>query len=153
MAAQAAQRLLQKNQGEAAQQQAQQMAQDPVIQMQQREMAIKEAEAKARIEQGNRKLDLEEKKIIADAANKVDEMEYKQDKAGGDLLLANRKQISSEELSERKLEVDVYRAGVMGRSADAAVLQKDRDQALQLAQTIRQENASNQTGESGNPGQ
>jgi hypothetical protein len=116
-------------------------------------MAIKEAEAKARIEQGNRKLDLEEKKIIADAANKVDEMEYKQDKAGGDLLLANRKQISSEELSERKLEVDVYRAGVMGRSADAAVLQKDRDQALQLAQTIRQENASNQTGESGNPGQ
>ena len=153
MSAQAAQRLLQKNQGEAAQQQAQQMAQDPVVQMQQREMAIKEAEANARIEQGNRKLDLEERKLLADAANKVDEMEFKQDKAGGELLLANRKQVAGEELGERKLEVDAYRAGVMGRSADAAVLQKDRDQAIQLAQAIRQENATNKTGESGTPGQ
>jgi hypothetical protein len=153
MSAQAAQRLLQKNQAEAAQQQAQQMAQDPVVQMQQREMAIKEAEANARIEQGNRKLDLEERKLLADAANKVDEMEFKQDKAGGELLLANRKQVAGEELGERKLEVDAYRAGVMGRSADAAVLQKDRDQAIQLAQAIRQENATNKTGESGTPGQ
>jgi hypothetical protein len=80
-------------------------------------------------------------------------MEFKQDKAGGELLLANRKQVAGEELGERKLEVDAYRAGVMGRSADAAVLQKDRDQAIQLAQAIRQENATNKTGESGTPGQ
>jgi hypothetical protein len=151
MAAQAAQRLLQKNTAEAAQQQAQQQAQDPVIQMQQREMALKEAEATARIQQGARKLDIEEKRLVADAAYKVDEMEYKQDKAGGDLLLAKQKQVANEELGERKLVVDTFRAGVMGRSADAAVLQKDRDQAIQMAQLLKQENATNKTGESGTP--
>jgi hypothetical protein len=151
MSAQAAQRLLQQNQAQAAQQQAQAVAQDPVIQMQQQEMALKEKEANARIEQGNRKLDLEEKRLIADAANKVDEMEYKQDKAGGDLLLANRKQVAGEELGERKLEVDAFRAGVMGRSADAAVLQADREQALRMVELLKQENATNKTGNSGTP--
>jgi hypothetical protein len=151
MAAIAAQRLLQQNQAQASQEQAQQMAQDPVVQMQQREMALKEAEAEARIQQGNRKLDIEEKRFAADAANKVDEMEYKQDKTGGELLLAKQKQIAGEELGERKLEVDAFRAGVMGRSADAAVLQRDRELALQLAQTIKTENATNKTGNSGSP--
>jgi hypothetical protein len=151
MAAQAAQRLLQQNQAEAAQQQAQAAAQDPVIQMQQKEMALKELEAQARIEQGNRKLDIEEKRLVADAAYKVDEMEYKQDKAGGDLLLAKQKQVANEELGERKLEVDAFRAGVMGRSADAAVLQKDREQAIQMVQALKAENQTNKTGESGTP--
>ena len=151
MAAQAAQRLLQKNQAEAAQQQAQAAAQDPVLQMQQRELAIKEAEAQARIEQGNRKLDIEEKRMFADAAYKVDEMEFKQDKAGGDILLANRKQVANEELGERRLEVDAFRAGVMGRSADAAVLQADREQALRMVELLKQENATNKTGNSGTP--
>jgi hypothetical protein len=151
MSAIAAQRLLQQNQAQAAQEQAQQMAQDPVVQMQQKELAIKEAEANARIEQGNRKLDIEEKRLAADAAYKVDEMEYKQDKTGGELLLAKQKQVAGEELGERKLEVDAFRAGVMGRSADAAVLQRDRELALQLAQTIKNENATNKTGQSGSP--
>jgi hypothetical protein len=151
MAAQAAQRLLQKNQGEAAQEQAQQLAQDPVVQMQQKEMALKELEAQARIEQGNRKLDIEEKRLAADAAYKVDEMEYKQDKAGAELLLAKQKQVAGEELGERRLEVDAFRAGVMGRSADAAVLQADREQALRMVELLKQENATNKTGESGTP--
>ena len=42
--AQAAQQVLQQNQAQVAAQQAQQAAQDPIIQMQQRELAIKEAE-------------------------------------------------------------------------------------------------------------
>jgi hypothetical protein len=149
MAAQAAQRLLQKNTAEAAQQQAQQLAQDPVVQMQQQEMALKEKEANARIEQGNRKLDIEEKRFAADAANKVDEMEYNQDKAGAELLLAKQKQVAGEELGERKLVVDTFKAGVMGRSADAAVLQADREQAIRMAQLLQQENATNKTGQSG----
>jgi hypothetical protein len=76
-------------------------------------------------------------------------MEYKQDKAGGDLLLAKQKQVANEELGERKLEVDAFRAGVMGRSADAAVLQADREQALRMVELLKQENATNKTGESG----
>jgi hypothetical protein len=151
MSAQAAQRLLQQNQAQAAQQQAQQMAQDPVIQMQQEEMAIKKAKAMAEIEQGNRKITIEEKRLQMDAVDRVDKTEIAQDKTGADLLLAMRKQVSAEELAERKLEVDAFRAGVMGRSADAAVLQADREQALRMVELLKQENATNKTGQSGTP--
>ena len=112
-------------------------------------MTLKEKEAEARIQQGDRKIALEEKRLFADAAYKVDEMEYKQDKAGGELLLSKQKQVASEELGERKLEVDAFRAGVMGRSADAAVLQADREQALRMVELLKQENATNTTGQSG----
>jgi hypothetical protein len=158
MAAQAAQRLLQQNQAEAAQQQAQQQAQDPVIQMQQQELAIKQqdsatraAKVQADAQAKAKQLEIEEKRLAADAAYKVDEMEYKQDKAGGDLLLANRKQVANEELGERKLEIDALRVGVMSRSEDAAIQQRDRELALQTAQAIKAKNATNNMGESGTP--
>ena len=64
LAAQAAQQLLQKNQAEAAQQQAQQMAQDPIIQMQQQELQIKQGE-----------LELKKQKMMIDAAEKNDRIE------------------------------------------------------------------------------
>jgi hypothetical protein len=151
MVAQAAQRLLQQNQAEAQQQQAQEMAQDPVIQMQQRELALKEAKTNADIERDKRELDIKEKSVLIEASNLADKTEMAQDKAGAELLLANRKQVAAEELGERKLEVDVFRAGVMGRSADAAVLQKDREQALRLYETIQREHATNTLGASGTP--
>jgi hypothetical protein len=56
--------LLQKNQAEAAQQQAQQMAQDPIIQMQQQELQIKQGE-----------LELKKQKMMIDAAEKNDRIE------------------------------------------------------------------------------
>jgi hypothetical protein len=149
MAAKAAQRLLQQNQAEAQQQKAQELAQDPVVQMQQRELALKETKTNADIERDKRELDLKEKALLVDASDRADKTEFAQDKAGGDLLLAHRKQLATEELGERKLAVDVFRAGVMGRSADAAVLQKDRAQALQLYEAIQRENAANQLGASG----
>jgi hypothetical protein len=158
MAAQAAQRLLQQNQAEAAQQQAQAAAQDPVVQMQQQELAIKQqdsatraAKVQADAQAKAKQLEIEEKRMMVDAADRADKMEFQQDKAGGDLLLANRKQIANEELGERKLVVDAFKAGVMGRSADAAVLQKDREQAIQIAQLLKAENATNKLGESGTP--
>jgi hypothetical protein len=63
LAAAAAQKLLQKDQAEVAQQQAQQAAQDPVVQMQQQELQIKAKEA-----------EIKEKKVIADAAAKADQL-------------------------------------------------------------------------------
>ena len=75
MMAQAAQQVLQQSQGQAAQEQAQQQAQDPVVQMQIQEQARKDAETKAKIEQGDRKIALEEQKITIDAANKADQTE------------------------------------------------------------------------------
>jgi hypothetical protein len=151
MAAQAAQRLLQQNQAQASQEQAQQMAQDPVVQMQQRELALKEAEAQARIQQGDRKITIEEKRLQMEAVDRADKTEIAQDKTGADLLLAMRKQVSSEELAERKLEVDAFRAGVMSRSADATILQADREQSMRLMEQINAKNATNKTGESGTP--
>jgi hypothetical protein len=67
LAAQAAQQLLQKNQAEAQQQQNQQMAQDPIIQMQQQELQIKQGE-----------LELKKQRLMIDAAEKNDRIELEQ---------------------------------------------------------------------------
>ena len=69
LAAQAAAQLLQKNQAEAAQQQAQQVAQDPLVQMQQQELQIKQKE-----------LELKEKKFAVDAANMADKSEIEKER-------------------------------------------------------------------------
>lgn len=67
LVAQAAQQLLQKNQGEAATQKAQQQQQDPLIQMQQQELKIKESEVQRKA-----------KKDAADAAGKADELKLRE---------------------------------------------------------------------------
>ena len=64
LAAQAATQLLQKNQAEAAQQQAQETAQDPIVQMQMQELEIKKGE-----------LELKKQKLQVDAAEKNDRLE------------------------------------------------------------------------------
>jgi len=67
LTAQAASRLLQKDQAEAAAQQAAQQAQDPLIQMQQKELEIKAKE-----------VEIKEKKMAIDAAAKADELRLKE---------------------------------------------------------------------------
>jgi len=67
LAAAASNQLLQKNQTEAAQQQAQQAAQDPIIQMQMQELQIKQGE-----------LELKKQKLQIDAAEKNDRLELEQ---------------------------------------------------------------------------
>ena len=69
MSAQAAQALLQKNVQEAQAQQAAQQAADPLIQMQQEELAIKKADLERKI-----------KKDIMDAAAKADQIEVEQER-------------------------------------------------------------------------
>jgi hypothetical protein len=76
MAAQAATRLLQKNQAESAQEQAQQQAQDPVVQMQQKELELKEREVV--IKEGG--LQLNQQKLAVDAADKADKTELAEKK-------------------------------------------------------------------------
>jgi hypothetical protein len=70
LAAQAAAKLLQKDQAEVQQQQAQQQAQDPLVQMQQKELQIKEAEVQRK-----------SKKDVLDAAAKADEIRLKEQEA------------------------------------------------------------------------
>jgi hypothetical protein len=64
LAAAASSQLLQKNQAEAQQQQNQQMQQDPIVQMQMKELEIKQGE-----------LDLKRQKLQIDAAEKNDRLE------------------------------------------------------------------------------
>jgi hypothetical protein len=69
MMALAAQKLLSKDQAEAAQQQAQQAAQDPLVQMQQQELQLKAKE-----------VGLKEKKLAMDAAAEADRIELEKSK-------------------------------------------------------------------------
>jgi hypothetical protein len=69
MMALAAQKLLTKDQAEASQKQAQQAAQDPIVQMQQQELLIKQKE-----------VELKEKKLTMDAAAKADEIDLERER-------------------------------------------------------------------------
>jgi hypothetical protein len=69
LAAAASGQLLQKNQAEAQQQQNQQMAQDPIVQMQMQELEIKKGE-----------LDLKKQKLQVEAAEKNDRIELEKER-------------------------------------------------------------------------
>jgi len=84
LTAEAARRVLANSQAQAAQQKIQQDAQDPVLQMQQQEMQIKQAEVQrkaqkdqldAQIKQAE--LQLKEKQMVVDATAKADEIDIK----------------------------------------------------------------------------
>lgn len=129
MVAMAAQQVLGQSKQQAMAQQAQQAAQDPMVQMQQAELQIKQAEVQRKMQ-----------KDKADAAIRAKQLE-----------LQARKQAASEELAEQANVVNAYRAGVMGRSTDANILQQDRQTAIKLAEQIAKQNAENSLGQSDKP--
>jgi hypothetical protein len=109
MLAQAAQRLLAKNQGEAQQKQAQQQAQDPLVQMQQQELQIKAADQKRK-----------EAKDQADAALKASQQQIERDRIANQNAQAEKRdkidvlktvsQMSSDRQSEMaRLSIDVLK--------------------------------------------
>jgi hypothetical protein len=69
LAAAAAQQLLQKNQAEAAQQKAQQMQQDPLVQMQQKELEIKAHET-----------EIKRQKLLVDGATAKDKLDIERER-------------------------------------------------------------------------
>ena len=113
MMAMAAQKLLQKDQAEAAQQKAQQVAQDPLIQMQQQELQIKQGE-----------LDLKKQKLSVDAVTKVKQIEVERER------IASQKEIAGAQLGAKtakdKAELDAKQRleGIRIGTQTA----KDRDQ-------------------------
>lgn len=111
LAAQAATQLLQKNQAEAAQQQAQQMAQDPIVQMQMQELQIKQGE-----------LDLKKQKLMIEAAEKNDRIELEQMRIESQEEIAGlqvgAKLAASKSEMEAKQEAEGFRMGIeMSREA------------------------------------
>ena len=97
LAAAAAAQVLQKNQQGAAQQAAQQAAQDPLMQMQQKELEIKAKEA-----------ELKEKKLIIDAASKADDQEFKKEQLASQERIAGL-QVGAK-LATSKAQLDAQEA-------------------------------------------
>lgn len=86
MLAQAAQRLLQQNQAETAQQAAQQMQEDPIVQMQQQELAIKQAEQQRKAQKDQVDAQLKAKQQQIEVGRIMSQTELEREK-----LAANQK--------------------------------------------------------------
>ena len=80
MLAQAAQRLLQQNQAQVAQQQAQQAQQDPIVQMQQQELAIKQAEQQRKAMKDQVDAELKAKQQQIEAGRIITQAELEREK-------------------------------------------------------------------------
>ncbi len=103
----AAKQLLGKNQQEVAQQQAAEVAQDPLTQIQQRELAIKEQEAQAKAQKMMADAQLEKEKLELERL-KIDSQERIAGAKLGAEAVMEEKQIQSKELMEgAKIGVDV----------------------------------------------
>jgi hypothetical protein len=105
LAAAGAQKLLAKNQAEAAQQQAQQTAQDPIVQMQQQELQLKAAE-----------LQRKTTKDQLDAAAKADQLEIEKSRIEAQKEIAGM-QVGAKAAKDRadltsKMELEGIRTGI-----------------------------------------
>jgi hypothetical protein len=103
LAAEASKRVLANSQAEVAQKRAQQQTQDPIVQMQQQELVLKQAEQQRKaqkdqldIQLKQAELALKEKEMLADAAAKADELKIKEQ----ELLVRAAK--DADELSTKK---------------------------------------------------
>ena len=103
LAAQAADKLLQRNQQEAAQQQARQQAQDPLVQMQQQELQIKQQEVQIKQMEAQHRAQMEQAK----------------------LRLAEAKQQQDYEIQSQRIDSEDRRAGVQAGVRIATQLDND----------------------------
>ena len=119
LAAAAAQQLLRKNQGEAAQQQAQQQAQDPIMQLQQAELQLKAEELRQKAQ-----------KLQVDAADKADRLDIERERiaaqkeiaglnAGVKVATDKARLASDEQLEGLRVGVQVARESMMSKQAPA----------------------------------
>ena len=124
MMAQAAQQVLMQDQAKAAQMQAQQQAQDPLLQMQMQELQLRGQE-----------LELKKQKIMLDAAAKADEQALKEQEVSGKLELEALRTGAQIKESQAKQEFEQERAGLkMGADIAKSKAQMDlqaRTTALQ----------------------
>jgi hypothetical protein len=129
MMAQAANQVLQQDQAKAAQMQAQQQAQDPVVQMQLQELELKKQE-----------LELKKQKMVADVAAAADKQELEEQKVSGRLELDALKVGAQIKESQAKVQFEQERAGVQ-MGADIA---KNQAQMELQARTTALQSTRNQ---------
>ena len=102
LAADAAQKLLGKNQAEAAQKAAQEQAKDPLTQIQQRELAIKEAELKHKMDMDNKKHQLDTATKIGNLELQTERLESENDRAAGQLAARIAVDLDKEQRQDKR---------------------------------------------------
>ena len=121
LAAKASQVLLQRDKNEIAAQQAQQAAQDPIIQMQAQELAIKKQEAETKA-----------KKVSVDAAAKADQLRIEQERIASQERIAGM-QVGAKTQKDRadlasKEHMEGTRLGIdIAKTRDQLAAQKQQD--------------------------
>jgi hypothetical protein len=125
LAAAAATQLLQKNQGEAQQQQNQQMAQDPIVQMQMQELQIKQGE-----------LQLKQQKLQIEAAEKTDRMDVERER------IAAQKEIAGLQVGA-KIATDKANLSAKEQEAGLRIGVQVARESMQMAQTAEKPPVSN----------
>lgn len=129
--AQAAQQLLTINKAQAAQQQAAQQAQDPILQLQLQEVQIKKQDA-----------DTKARKVDADIANNREKLALEADKGGIDPLQLMQEAQQAEQQHQQQLQIQAQQAQ---QAAQAAQQQQGMKQQ-QLAQAAQHKDQAHQQG-------
>ena len=120
--AQAAQQLLTINKAQAAQQQAQQQAQDPILQLQMQEVAIKKQDA-----------DTKARKVDADIANNREKLALDADKGGIDPLQLMQEAQQAEQQHQQQLQINAQQAQQAAQAAQQQQAMKQQQMAQGLA--------------------
>ena len=129
--AQAAQQLLTINKAQAAQQQAAQQAQDPILQLQMQEVQIKKQDA-----------DTKARKVDADIANNREKLALEADKGGIDPLQLMQEAQQAEQQHQQQLQINAQQA----QQAAQAAQQQQAMKQQQLAQAAQHKNQAHQQG-------
>jgi hypothetical protein len=133
MMAMAGQKLLQKDEAEAAQQQAQQAAQDPIVQMQQQELQLKAQE-----------VELKKQKLLIDAAEKQDRIRIEEERITAQKEIAGMQvgaKVGKDKADlEAKQQMEGMRLGAEVARTNAQIAQQDRQSVRQTEVQNRNQN-------------
>jgi hypothetical protein len=108
LVAQAAQQLTQMHQGEAAQKQAQQQAQDPIVQMQQQELAIKQQDAQTKAQKVQGELAVKQQELQLKAQEMASRQGENPELAAAKMQqeMAMERQVHEQEMAQRQQEFE-----------------------------------------------
>ena len=136
MAAKASQVLLQRDKTEMAAQQAQQAAQDPIVQMQMQELQIKKQEA-----------DIKAKKLMADASAKADQLDLEKQRIASQERIAGMQIGAKAQNDKMQLTTNTRMDGIKV----AADMSKSREQLKAQAMQAMQQRFAQQQAQSKKP--
>jgi hypothetical protein len=109
--AEAAEKLLKSNTAEAQQAQAQRQQEDPLTQIQQRELAIKEQELEHKKQMDMAKLELEAQKAMMNDKNQTERLESENKREGARLGVALTKNSSDAQIQSQKIKNEAIAEG------------------------------------------